>query len=91
MNPLTAKQSQVLDFIKSQVDSNGYPPTFQEIGDHFGWTKKGAWDHVAALIKKGALGKTSGKRTLALTARKSDPRFIPVLSLKLVDKIKGHE
>lgn len=49
---LTEKQQAILDYIKNRIHENGYPPTVREIGDNFGITVKGAYDHVKAIEKK---------------------------------------
>jgi repressor LexA len=50
---LTEKQQAILDYIKNRILDSGYPPTVREIGDNFGITVKGAYDHVKAIEKKG--------------------------------------
>jgi repressor LexA len=52
MKELTPRQTEVLDFIAKYVRRYAYPPTIREIGDHFGISVKGAYDHVEALRKK---------------------------------------
>ena len=49
---LTIRQKQVLDFIKKYISINKYPPTIREIGDNFGISVKGGYDHIKALEKK---------------------------------------
>ena len=36
MRKISERQQQILDFIKSEVDSKGYPPSVREIGDAVG-------------------------------------------------------
>jgi repressor LexA len=38
---LTDRQRQTLNFIRSYIDENGYPPKLKEIGDHLGITSRG--------------------------------------------------
>lgn len=52
MKNLTKRQSEVLNFIKSFIDSHKYPPTIREIAQNFEISVKGAYDHVKALEKK---------------------------------------
>jgi repressor LexA len=53
---LTARQRQVLDWIRSFVDSRGMPPTRAEIAAGLGFsTPSSAEDHLQALAKKGAI------------------------------------
>lgn len=52
--PLTPIQRRVLHYIRSYAKSNGYPPTRQEITNHFGWTgRNGAQQHLELIEKKG--------------------------------------
>jgi len=50
---LTDKQQLILNFIKESILASGFPPTVREIGDQFGITVKGAYDHMKAIEKKG--------------------------------------
>lgn len=52
MKNLTKRQSEVLGFIKSFIESHKYPPTIREIAQNFEISVKGAYDHVKALEKK---------------------------------------
>ena len=63
MKPLTEKQQRVLDFIIRYKDEHaGLSPSYLEICDAFGWTsQKSAFDHIAALQKKGYIKKPFGK------------------------------
>lgn len=56
MTDLSRRQSEVLRFIRVFTRSEGYPPTRQEIADHFGFASpNAAAEHVKALAKKGAI------------------------------------
>lgn len=52
MKELTLKQKNVLNFIITEMDTNGFPPTVREIGNEFLITPKGAYDHLKAIEKK---------------------------------------
>jgi len=53
---LTARQRQILDWIRSFVESSGMPPTRAEIAEGLGFsTPSSAEDHLQALAKKGAI------------------------------------
>jgi len=54
---LTDRQLQILTFISMFRAIKERPPTYQEIGNAFGFTSRGAWDHVKALVKKGVIEK----------------------------------
>ncbi len=53
MKELTRRQKEVLEFIKSYMKEHKFPPTIREIGEHFGISVRGSYDHVKALEKKG--------------------------------------
>jgi repressor LexA len=82
---LTARQQEILSFIRTFSDREGVPPTVREIGDRFKMTPRAAFDHLAALERKGALERrvTSRRasRALVLSNRKTvaDSAGIPIL------------
>lgn len=55
MKRLTARQTEVLDFIRSFIEKHSYPPTMREIAANFQISPKGAHDHVKALERKGKI------------------------------------
>lgn len=58
---LTARQRQILDWIRHYLDATGRPPTRAEIAGGLGFsTPSSAEDHLRALEKKGALEIESG-------------------------------
>ena len=87
MKELTARQREVLGFIRTFTERHGAPPTVREIGDRFGFTARPAFDHLRALERKGALHRrVSDKRvsrTLVLAergpGRRQPAAEIPVL------------
>lgn len=67
MQPLTDRQQQVLSFVTSYVNSNGYPPSQREIASHLGVSSNlGVMKHLDALEKKGYLKRDSHSRAIAL-------------------------
>ena len=66
---LTARQQQILDWIRSFIESQGMPPTRAEIAAGLGFsTASSADDHLQALAKKGAIELVPGaSRGLRLT------------------------
>lgn len=53
---LTARQRQILDWIRSFIEAEGMPPTRAEIAQGLGFSSpSSAEDHLQALAKKGAL------------------------------------
>ncbi|NBX75229.1 MAG: hypothetical protein EBQ92_01585 [Proteobacteria bacterium] len=62
--PLTQNQADLLKFIKTYSQENGFPPSYREIQRHFGYKAVGTvQDHVRALIQKGALQKSYGQNS----------------------------
>src|SRR4051812_17181226 len=54
--PLTARQQEILDWIRRHLESTGMPPTRAEIAAGLGFsTASSAEDHLRALARKGAL------------------------------------
>jgi repressor LexA len=84
---LTARQRQVLDFMRTFSDRHGVPPAVREIGERFGFTARAAFDHLRALERKGMLERrVTGKRasrTLVVPDKRSARRLgredIPLL------------
>ena len=52
---LTPRQLQIFEFIRDFRTTNGFSPTMQEIADAVGVSKVTIFEHVEALVKKGAL------------------------------------
>jgi repressor LexA len=87
MRELTARQREVLGFMRSFTERHGAPPTVREIGERFGFTARAAFDHLRALERKGMLERrVAGRRvsrTLVLSHRGQEARGrareIPIL------------
>jgi repressor LexA len=61
MIKLTARQAEILDFIKRCLEDNGYPPTRAEIAQKLGFkSPNAAEEHLKALARKGAIEMTPG-------------------------------
>jgi repressor LexA len=89
MQGLTARQEQVLAFIRQSITERGYPPTLREIGAHMGIrSTNGVNDHLRALERKGYLTREDMKsralrpRDMNLgapkKARSDDPNMVDV-------------
>jgi repressor LexA len=79
MQELTGRQRQVLDFIVSYIDHNGYPPTQREIARHLGVSGTlPVAKHLAALEKKGHLRRDEGSRGLSLTRPAGSALSVPI-------------
>jgi len=65
---LTDRQQAILDFITEFVETNGYPPTYREIGANFGIASTfGVKRHIDALVKKGYLQiESNSSRSLSI-------------------------
>lgn len=59
--PLTARQREILEFIRRFMAKAGYPPTVREIGAHFGFVPRSVFDHLKALERKGYLRRDPAK------------------------------
>ena len=56
MVKLTARQQEVLEFIRSYIDNSGYPPTRADIANELGFKSANASEeHLKALARKGAI------------------------------------
>lgn len=75
---LTERQAQVLEFITSFLNQQGYPPTVREVAARFGFrSPRAAHDHMKALQRKGYLRSVPGlPRALNVIG---PPKGIPVL------------
>ena len=85
---LTPKQLKILQLIRDSRVTNGYSPTMQELADQLGVSKVTVFEHVEALIQKGALKRERNKaRSLSI----SDGALLPdednELTYPLVGKI----
>jgi repressor LexA len=59
---LTKKQRQILDYVDSFVESNGYSPSYEEIAEHFGYNSLATvHEHLTNLEQKGFLRKNYNK------------------------------
>jgi len=80
MQPLTERQQQVLSFITSYIDNNGYPPSQREIASHLGISgTPPVIKHLDALAKKGFLKRDSSSRSIAVTAPATDTVSLPIV------------
>lgn len=83
MQKLTARQQQILSFIKDYMDAHGYPPTRADIARAIGFkSPNAAEDHLRALARKGAIemipGASRGIRLPADMLNAADDR-LPVI------------
>lgn len=91
MRPLTPRQSEILDLIKSNLEATGMPPTRAEIAKRLGFkSANSAEEHLKALAKKGFIeimpGMSRGLRLL------HDEEDVPEqLGLPLVGQVAAGE
>ena len=79
MSILTIRQQQVLDYIQSHIDNEGYPPTIREICSHLGVSGTvSAMRHLEALEKKGYIKRDSSSRGIAVTTPTTDSASLPI-------------
>ena len=67
MAELTARQQEVLEFIRQQQRQTGFPPSSREIQAYFGFhSQTAAMNHLRALERKGVINRTPGKARSAV-------------------------
>ena len=78
---LTARQGEVLEFIRDQVATQGFAPTVREIGEFFNIASpNGVVSHLRALEKKGYIEREPNRsRTIRLTADMEQQRGFPMV------------
>jgi repressor LexA len=85
---LTPKQLRILQLIRDWRVRLGYSPTMQELADEIGVSKVTVFEHVEALIRKGALVREANKaRSLSIAEGVSVPDEARPLRFPLVGKI----
>ena len=85
---LTPKQLKILQLIRDSRVVRGYSPTMQELADELGISKVTVFEHVEALIKKGALKRDPNKaRSLSICDNAVVPDEAQPLTFPLVGKI----
>ncbi|HNV04654.1 MAG TPA: transcriptional repressor LexA [Petrotogaceae bacterium] len=84
MKTLTKRQEQILEFIKSYVSKNGYPPTIRDINQNFSMkSPRAAHKHLLVLEKKGYIERNGVSRGIKLTAKSGDiftkEKLVPIV------------
>ena len=95
---LTARQRQVLQFITSYSDNNGYPPSQREIAEHLNVSGTlPVMKHLGALERKGFIRREHVNRGIALTAPHSRNVSLPIVGTvragqlsTAIEDIQGH-
>ena len=79
-NELTQRQRQVLQFISSFSDDNGYPPSQREIAGHLKVSGTlPVMKHLVALERKGYIRRDNVNRGITLTTPHSRPVSLPIV------------
>jgi repressor LexA len=85
---VTPKQLKILQLIRQSRVTRGYSPTMQELADALGISKVTVFEHVEALVRKGALTREPNKaRSLAIADDVVVPDEEQPLTFPLVGKI----
>ncbi len=64
-------QKKVFQFVLVHLVARGYPPTYEQIADAFGWSSKNAaWGHVNRLTVKGMLEQRKANRAITVPGTK---------------------
>ena len=81
MIELTARQQQILNFIREFMEAEGFPPTRAEIAAALGFRSvNAAEDHLKALARKGAISVLPGtSRGIRLSGGRARRRGVPVV------------
>jgi repressor LexA len=81
---LTERQREIYEFIRSKIETRGFPPTVREIGLAFRiQSPNGVMCHLNALVKKGLIVRTGGQaRAIQLVDRRpTGAAELPLLGL----------
>lgn len=87
MEPLTDRQSQILEFLQRHIESQGRPPTQAEIADAFGFRgRTAARDQLMALARKGYIEFNEGTAR-GLRVLRSPLSALPAHQVPLIGRI----
>lgn len=84
---LTEKQETIFEFIKETIRDSGFPPTVREIGEKFGITVKGAYDHIKAIEKKGYIRTEQNKSRAIVVIDQDDIVPTDAINIPVVGRI----
>lgn len=89
MRDLTARQRDVLNFIRAFSARHGVPPTVREIGEQFKVTPRASFDHLRALERKGMLQRRTGpgRTARALTLSEAAGGRAAIFSVPIIGRI----
>lgn len=80
-SPLTDRQREIYEFIRTAQSARGIPPSLREIGEHFGIrSTNGVSGHLAALERAGHIARQPGKsRGISLQRETRATVAVPLL------------
>ncbi|CBL44870.1 SOS-response transcriptional repressors (RecA-mediated autopeptidases) [gamma proteobacterium HdN1] len=99
MEKLTARQSEILNYIRTHIGETGYPPTRMDIAQTFGFrSPNAAEEHLRALARKGAIRMTpSASRGIQLVDDEAQAAGVPIIGevaagfpVLAVENIRGY-
>ncbi len=84
--PLTKRQREILSFLTSYTDENGYAPSFEEIAESFGFTSLATvHEHLSNLERKGYIRRGYNEsRSIEILPSDVTPRAVELPLLGLV-------
>jgi len=89
MATYTARQQEVLQFIRTTIEERGIAPTLEEIGEELGGiTRVAVLDHLRALEKKSAI-RRKARESRAIEVL--DPDYLPARGLPVAGAISAGE
>lgn len=90
MRPLTPRQNEILELIRSHIDATGMPPTRAEIAGQLGFrSPNAAEEHLKALAKKGVIEMVPGtSRGIRLIQEEPEPEY---QGLPLIGRVAAGE
>lgn len=78
--PMTPKQREIFDFLCRHVRERGYPPSYEEIAEQFGFASPNAvTGHLKALERKGFIRRSEKSRALEITDASFRQTGIPII------------
>jgi len=84
--PLTKRQKEILDYVESFIDEQGYAPSFEEIAEWFGYSSLATvHEHLSNLERKGYIRKSYNEsRSIELLGQE---KGTPVVELPLLGAV----
>jgi len=92
MVPLTKRQKEVLDFIRTFIEQGGYSPSLEEIGKALGMSSVATvHKHVSHLTEKGLLGRQYNKKRSIVPLSEDHLEDSSIIRLPLAGTIAAGE